>query len=297
VGEFDYGIDKHFWEFPVRTDETDLVVREDTTGDGSYDTIDTISVRPRFYFNHLSLQSSFPLSRDGFLRVVEKALNFSSTLTGSYTIDPFTPPVSTGTNQLPKSGIKIEESNATPFQLDFADASSTINQRYLGWVFEKAASSTLASGRFSDVERITSPFSLPGAMVREERAHDEQSAKLARVPWNSPSASPTSRSEGDINNAWETLCYRMLEPKMDTGEPRRVIVKHDATSFPNTLDHRLDFNNFFSESDIFELYQFRPEQRNGSMTPRDFWDIQSKMGEFYKIEWDAQVVENYFYRQ
>lgn len=126
---------------------------------------------------------------------------------------------------------------------------------------------------------------VPGAMVRQGRGHDEGSAKLARVGWDS-SNTYSSRNIGEVHNNWATLFNKMVSPKHDDGKPRNIVVLHDETS------HKLGTNN-----QSIEHYRMRNEGNSELADPSDFWNTQSNMGEFYELEWEGQIIENWRYRQ
>jgi len=338
MGEFRYDIDKHFWEVYLPTSANDLVVEEDTTGDGNFDTSVILTIPSGHYFNHLSGSPVSADGRDGLLLELEQQLNNSGTLTGTYNVVAQTPtlPYKSANNQLPKSGITIKETSDSPnkFALDFLNNNTTINQRYFGFVsnLQQVEAQTVTGG-----SEIVSPFSVWGqwqvsnvvrnaasdkteaevnehhsstgdapnarvqnlrefeirkfaypavfgALVRRNRGHDQGSAKTAHIPWYSPGGVPL----GDINNAWADFFRFMATPHRTTGRPRDAMVVHDTGDTGHTLN---------KSDDQIERYRLRVDGNRSNQDPSDYWDTRSATGEMYDLEWEAQILENFGYRQ
>lgn len=344
MGEFDYSIDKHFWEFYLDSTEDDVVIREDTDGDGTAENTDTISIGAGWYYNHNTSTSAAATTNQGLLRQFIAALNNSSTLTGNYAVNAQTPPTHsyTGTNSLTDAGIQIVESSGNIngwFELDIADSSWTLDPRYLGFPNPSNSYTAQSSAAGDSKNTLNSPYSLwaqwqvhnlvrdaasdkrkrtitdtrtssgdseqargqklnqydvrrfeyeilPGAMVRKDRGHDEGSAKLAKVGWDS-SLQYANRVWGEVHNAWADLFEMMVTPRQDNGELRSVIVLHDTTG------HELR-----TGSELMDRVRLRKEGSNSDMMdPNDFWETQEPMGELHSVEYETQIIESWNYRQ
>lgn len=200
MGEFDYDIDKHFWQFYLGSGERTIVVEEDTDGDGTVENSAQLTLGQGLYLNTITTATAAPFSRKGLLKEVEDQLNNSSTLSGSYSISAQTPPSHdlSHNNALTDAGIRIGENSGNVsgwFRIN-RNSNWTLNPRYLGWPdTSQNYTDQSEKGPEGNSNILNSPFSLLGQWQVHNLVRDAASDKRDRT------VSDTRVSSGDAEQS------------------------------------------------------------------------------------------------
>jgi len=334
MSEFDYGPDFFFTPIVVTSANNTIVIEELDSGGATLQS-DDISISEGRYWNHLTPSSTSPDNQDGLLRAIQEALNSgTNALSGFYSISENTPAssdlpysgISIDVDGVADVNIRDDSSSSTmdvrwlgfapdtvpsstdgildsPYSLQGQFQSSNI----IGGIASKkwrepmkavAASSDDASHARGQVlaqfdVRTFVYEGIQGAVVRKGRAHDQGSAQNIALPWYGAGNVPfDSFSEyntepyGDIHNHFEHLFDVMTSP----GEGNmfaQVVVLYDGADQSDSMQ--------WDEHEVERCRLRITGDQGGELS--QYVSPQRMKGEYYKLEFTLQVIDDWGYRQ
>jgi len=133
--------------------------------------------------------------------------------------------------------------------------------------------------------------SVYGGVVYKNRAHDQGSAKVARLPWYDSNSIPfddtgSSTPYGDVHNAFEDLYVAMTTP----GEGNlfsKIVVLYDEADTSDGMD--------WGSHEVERCRIRMNGEQDGNWN--SYITQQRMQGDYYQVKFELQIIDDWGYRQ